>query len=72
MSMIIWLEPFFTYLETFLVLCIRLSVQPMPFIFVQEDLERSDTPASLALLAKLAHKDEAHRLNGQPEVERRK
>ena len=31
---VIRFEPFFTYLETFLVLCIRLSVQPMPFIFV--------------------------------------
>ena len=55
MSMIIWLEPFFTYLETFLVLCIRLSVQPMPFIFVQEDLKRSDAPASLAFFAKFLY-----------------
>ena len=53
--MVIRLEPFFPDLETFLVLCIRLSVHPMPFIFVQEELKRSDAPTSLAFLAKFLH-----------------
>ena len=34
--MVIRLEPFFTYLEALLVLYIRLSVQPMPLVLMQE------------------------------------
>ena len=55
MCMVIRLEPSFTDLETLFVLCIRLSVQPMPLVLVQEDLKRSDAPASLTFLAKFLH-----------------
>lgn len=53
--MVIRLEPFFTYLEALLVLYIRLSVQPMPLVLMQEDLKRSDAPTLLALLTKFLH-----------------
>ena len=55
MRMVIWLEPFFAHLETFFVFLGGLSAQPMPLVFVQEDLERCDAPTSLAFLAKLVH-----------------
>ena len=38
MSMIIWFEPSVTDLEALLVFCFRLTVQPMPFVFMQENL----------------------------------
>ena len=53
--MIVRLEPFFADLETLPVLRGRLSAQPMPLVFMQEDLERCDAPASLAFLAKFLH-----------------
>ena len=53
--MVIRLEPSFADFETLPVFRFRLTVQPMPFVLVQEDLERSDAPASPALLAKLAY-----------------
>ena len=55
MRMVIWLEPFFAHLETFFVFLGGLSAQPMPLVLVQEDLERCDAPASLALLAKFLY-----------------
>ena len=55
MRMVIRLEPPFANLETLPVLLVRLSIQPMPFVFVQEDLEWCDAPAFLALLAKFMH-----------------
>ena len=53
--MVIRLEPSFADFETLPVFRFRLTVQPVSLVLVQEDLERSDAPASLALLAKLAH-----------------
>ena len=55
MSVIIRLEPLSINLETLSVFSFGLSAQPMSFIFVQEDLQRSNTPALFALLAKFMH-----------------
>jgi hypothetical protein len=55
MSVIIRLEPLSSNLETLPVFGFGLSAQPMSFIFVQEDLQRSNTPALFALLAKFTH-----------------
>ena len=38
MSMIIWFEPSVTDLEALFVFRFRLTVQPMPFVFMQENL----------------------------------
>ena len=55
MSVIIRLEPLSINLETLPIFGFGLSAQPMSFIFVQEDLQRSNTPALFALLAKFMH-----------------
>src|SRR5699024_9589915 len=55
MGMIVRLEPSVPDLETFLVFRFRLTVQPMPFILVQEDLQRCDSPASLTFLTEFTH-----------------
>jgi hypothetical protein len=38
MSMIIWFEPSVTDLKALFIFRFRLTVQPMPFVFVQENL----------------------------------
>ena len=53
MGMIVWLKPSVPNLETFPVFRFRLAVQPMPFVLVQEDLQRCDSPAFLTLLPNL-------------------
>jgi len=55
MGMVIRLEPSFADFENLPVFHFRLTVQPVPLVLVQEDLERSDSPTSLALLAKLTY-----------------
>lgn len=55
MGMVIRLEPSFADFETLPIPGFGLSAKLVPLILVQEDLERSDAPASLALLAKLAY-----------------
>ncbi|EFB92430.1 hypothetical protein HMPREF0648_1598 [Prevotella bivia JCVIHMP010] len=53
--MIVRLEPSVPDFEAFPVFRFRLTVQPMPFILVQEDLQRCDSPASLTLLTEFTH-----------------
>ena len=55
MGMIVRLEPSVPDLEAFPVFRFRLTVQPMPFILVQEDLQRCDAPASLTLFTEFAY-----------------
>ena len=53
--MIVRLEPSVPNLEAFLVFRFRLTVQPMPFVLVQEDLQRCDSPPSLTLFTEVTY-----------------
>ena len=55
MGMIIRLKPLFTDLETLPIPGFGLSTKPVSLVLMQEDLERCNTPASLALLTKLSY-----------------
>ena len=55
MRMVIRLEPPFAYLETLPVLWCRLTIQPMPLVLVQEDLQRCNAPAFLAFFTEFTH-----------------